>query len=469
MRGLFLSRCTVSIAGLLAFAVVGVAYLRAPALFADITKLMLAWPPQWPFADWSLDLAWIKCWSEGVNVYLENTCRPEWQNGNFVGFNYSPLWLRFSFLRFDLEWITATSLSIIALFYLSLATLPPARRPRDQIIVLFAAISSGTFLGLENLNVDVIFFLFIVATLNLRLLALPYRLIGYALIVLAGLLKFYPFIGMIVVLRERVKIFIAVALASVAALAALVLTFHQEMALVVRGLPKPNYFNLQFGMADLPVVLGVTTANILRNALHEDAAAARAAGEVVARWSPPCLIVIAAALAFVIARRCRLPERLARFSERDIGYLVMGAALTAGCFFAFNSHLYRGMFLLFSLPGMAALSRWVPAPLGNRVFGTASFAVPFVLWKPFLDMCLGVASHWQSARVKFNDPYDAFPGLTPDYLLWLAYELAWWWIVSVLLAILGSFVVRSDAWALLCRIPRAPNTVPAGGELSGPR
>ena len=74
-----------------------------------------------------------------------------------------------------------------------------------------------------------------------------------------------------------------------------------------------------------------------------------------------------------------------------------------------------------------------------------------------------IQTHWsrvainrKSPRAANADPYDAFPGFTPDYWLWLASELSWWWIITVLLAVLGAFVRRSDAWAFACRALRLP-------------
>jgi hypothetical protein len=44
--------------------------------------------------------------------------------------------------------------------------------------------------------------------------------------------------------------------------------------------------------------------------------------------------------------------------------------------------------------------------------------------------------------------YDNFPPSVPGYVLWLAGELAWWWIITLLLAVLGAFVVRTELGSL---------------------
>jgi hypothetical protein len=450
---LLLSRFAIPIAGLLSLAVIAVIYFRFPAFYALVAKIMILLPGQKIFADWESVLWSIKCWSDGANVYVANACSPPTLG---PGFNYSPLWLRLSFLGPAVNWKSETAIPIIILFYLSLATLPPAKTLRDQAILLFATLSSAIFLGLERANVDLILFLFVVVALNLRVLTLPFRLAGYALLIFAGLLKFYPFMSLIIVLRERVSVLVAVALASVVALVTLIVTWRQELSLVAGHLPGTSYFNLQFGSADLPVALGVTVANILQMASHQDTSSARAVGATVAHAALPLLTVMALLGAIAMGWRCRLPGVLAHLSDRETDYLVVGAALTCGCFFTVNSHVFRGIFLLLALPGLATLSRQEASPLGGRIFGTASALIPFVLWQPFFDMCLIVASRWKSPRGNNDDPYNAFPGFTPDYWLWLASELAWWWIITVLLAILGAFVLNSDAWALLRRTLRLP-------------
>ena len=44
---------------------------------------------------------------------------------------------------------------------------------------------------------------------------------------------------------------------------------------------------------------------------------------------------------------------------------------------------------------------------------------------------------------------------TGRHALWLTGELAWWWIITLLLAVLGAFVSRTELWAHFCRLPRS--------------
>jgi hypothetical protein len=380
-----------------------------------------------------------------------------------VAYNYPPLWLRLSFLGDAEQWNVQTMFPIITLFFLSLATLPAPRTLRDQVILVLATVSSAIWLGVERGNADIVLFLLMVIALNLRILSLPFRLAGYALFILAGLLKLYPFAALIIVARERLPVLVAVALVTTAVMLTTAVVYHQELIWMAGQLPRPAYFNIQFGATELAVLLGVTVANSLEAFLHEGAHAARAVGETVTIFAPAFLLMVALTGAVIIARRSRLTSALGALPERERGYLVVGAALVVGCFFMVNSHIFRGMYLLLALPGLATLYRQSPTRGTGRIFGATSVLVPLVLWKPFFDMCLIVASHWKSPRINNEDPYSAFPGLTPDYVLWLGNELAWWWIIIVLLAVLGAFILTSDAWVLLTRL------LPAGVVVSKPK
>jgi hypothetical protein len=445
ISSVLLSRFAVPTVGLASVAVVFTLYLQFPGLYELIIKLMIMWPLQIPFGDWVTVVAWINCWSQGVNVYVGNPCYPIPQ---VDGFDYSPLLLRLTFLRSGVTRINATMFSVIILFFLSLATLPPPNSLRNQAIRLLATISSAIWLALQTGNLDLILFIFVIVALNLRVLALPWRMAGYALIIFTGLLKFYPFVALIVVLRERVKVLVAVALSSVGALGALIAVYYEELNWAIGNLSRPDYFHLQFGSANLPVAVGVTVANILRVLPHYDNSSARAIGELITRGALPVLTVIAFMGAAALCQRWRLPSIFDQLSDRETGYLVAGAAIICGCFFIVNSTIFRGMFLLLTLPGLSVFSRTVAAPSGRRLFAIACCAIPFVLWKPFFDMCLFVASHWRSSAGTESDPYDAFPGFTVEYMLWVTTEVAWWYIIILLLASLGAFVQRSDVWTL---------------------
>ncbi|MGO9605183.1 MAG: hypothetical protein ACLQAT_17645 [Candidatus Binataceae bacterium] len=113
-----------------------------------------------------------------------------------------------------------------------------------------------------------------------------------------------------------------------------------------------------------------------------------------------------------------------------------------------------------------ALGQRNKLPSGRRLFGSAGAAIVFVLWTPFLDECLNLAG--LSARLQYiglaprtalllhyPNNYNNFPSSGSGYGLWLASELAWWWIITLLLAVLGALVGRTELWKLFCRFTLA--------------
>ena len=75
---------------------------------------------------------------------------------------------------------------------------------------------------------------------------------------MAGLLKFYPMVVLIMAVRERAAIFVAIALAVTAALGGYVLSYRDEVVWIVRNFPTGfHYLPIVFGAKDLPGGLGV--------------------------------------------------------------------------------------------------------------------------------------------------------------------------------------------------------------------
>ncbi len=435
------SRYFVSIFGIALFCAVAVLYLFFQGPYIVLMKFMLRLPAPHPFTDWEWLPAAVTCWQEGVDVYINNSC---YQPAQGLGFNYSPLWLRLGFLRYLDGWHVVTGI-VISLAWLASLMALPVRNRFGRDMVLRALCSSAIFLAIERGNVDLLIFLMMIAALWLRGMSPPLRLFGYAIIIFAGLLKFYPFVALLVVLRERVRVVLAVAAASAACLLALVLAYHQELGWMARNLPVPSYFTLQFGAADLPMGLGASVGVIARDWLQQPPQLARALGGTVGGVLMPVLTLGALVGAVLLGRRLRMAGALGVLTRRELDFLVVGAALICGCFFAGQSVIYRGMFLLLVLPAIGALRQELPGPAARRVFAVSAVAMVLVLWAPAIESVLFLL------RLVALSPYqgEAFasvPASPARYLLWLGGEIAWWWIVMLLLAVLGGFVFASPAW-----------------------
>jgi hypothetical protein len=433
----------ISVLGLASLALFTVLYVSdSPAYYRILTVIMQV-PEQRPFVDWEYIYKAISCSKMGVNVFYSNPCYTVIETPPFA---YSPFWLYATFIPDGLFWGNIVGISLAALFFISLALLPPPRNWLHLAVTLLATQSSAVALGVERANADLLMFLVILAGARLGVLRLPFRMLGYGLFILAGLLKFYPMVALLTALRERFLVFIAVFAAASASLALLIVTHHDDMVLMYRHLPAPSYFELQFGAANLPAGIGHIVYVVLTKLLHSDPVAAHTVDNLIHRSLSPALTVVAVATAIRTSAQWRLQDAISRIASRDAGFFIVGAIIICGCFFVGQNHTYRAIYLLLALPGLLALSLDLPYARGRSAFRFTTFAIVYVQWSLFIE--------WLISAVGLGN----MPGndATFGYVQWLCNELAWWWIVTILLSVVFTFVMSTNQWRLLSRILRLP-------------
>lgn len=451
-----LSRVMIPVIGLTLVALFTILYVNHTYLYNKTISAIIAYPPPYshPFIDWEWIPSSIECWHRGVDVYLSIPCYAPSLNGLSPTFDYSPLWLRLTFIRFAEGWTNLFGLSFAVVFFLSLTLMPLQRMGIfDFVIMLLSAISSATVLLLERANADLIMFFMIILGVSACGSWLPARLGGYGLIALAGLLKFYPMIALIITIRERPLIFATIALAVIAALAAFVSIYYKELVLVVGGLVSgAAIFNpVNWGAKQLPGGLSFIISRVAAKLFHQDAMSADTIGQFLYSILLLLLVVQALATAIWLGHRSRLQYAVADLSLRETEFLLAGAALICGCFFTGDNALYKGIYLLFALPGLLTLAHRLPLQLARAAFRGTCVAIVFVVWCPFLRKGVRVAVKALSKRVDYQWSSWPSPDLghqgidrAVDLMVWLCNQLAWWWIVSVLLAVLGALGLSSE-------------------------
>ncbi len=382
-------------------------------------------PFDFPFLDIHGVLSSLECWRQGVDVYVTNPC-------DVLGrvFFYSPALLWASPLGFGASGTKAAGLIVDGLFLLSLFALPAPRGLLHTALMLFGALSTMTVFALERANIDLLVFALAALAGVLLLRGPASRIAAYAAIGLAALIKFYPAILLIVSLRERPRRFIAVNAAAVAVLACFAGFYHAELALAFANLPKGHYFQDIFGAANLPYGLAALFPVIQPEPLL---AALLAATSCFSAW---------------LAFRPGLNDVWATLDQSETVFLVIGCALMAGCFFTGASIGYRGVFLIFSLPGLLVLSRGGKPAAIRALFSAAGFLVIFVMWGEFFRLAIGRAGAGSWINIGF----------------WLGRELAWWWIMGVLGGLLLRFVIDSEIGRRLILL----RPLPAAGEVRSP-
>ena len=400
---------------LAAFFAVAILYAaHSTAIYEAMRLWGISLPVDYPFLDLRYIFAGVECWAKGVNVYLSNPCDPLGRPHA-----YSPLWLRFGFLPGQ-EWTNVAGLIVDGLFVLSLAVLPPLRRPRELLILLLAILSPPVVFALQRANVDVIIFLIVLVAAWLHIRSLPLRVAGYAAVLLAGLLKFYPLIVLVMAARERPKIGAAVLAIVGAALSAFVAYFHAELGAAAVNIPTGSYLvGDMFGAKNLPNGLVLVFSLQKMSWIRLLIAAVLAA--LCAKWI------------LVISQWAPLLRAATELPPFDVALLLSGAAIIAGCFFTGQSVGYRGVYLLLLLPGLFALWRQPRDRRVQRFAGAMTFLVLFLMWQGVLtwnDSFLTVLQFW----------FGASAGTALWVGIWLVRELGWWILAASVGGIFAAFL-----------------------------
>lgn len=475
-----LSRLWIPMIGLASVALLAALGVNYPRAYHKAMTAIMTNPWSRPFVDWEAVPAWIECWSKGVDVYIDNIpCLPL-PNG---GFTYSPLLLRLTFIRFAYGWTNLFGFSFAVLFFLSLSLLPPSRTKRDFVITLLASVSSATAFAVERANTDLIVFLTIVVGVLACGSRLLVRSVGYTLIMVAGLLKFYPIFALILVVRERAAVFVMVAAAALTALGGLVLFYGRELVRVADnvslqfsvdhgglGFTGPG----MFGAKLLPGGLGFIVSVLATKLFQQDDASAITIGQLVYHSLLLLFVVQALAIAIWFGRRFRLQHAMAQLDRRKADFLLAGAALVCGCFFATLNVIYKAIFLLLALPGLLALAHQMPLKLARVAFRGACIAIVFVLWAPSIRECVRIAIATLRNRMDWSHVHQSLRGGDNQaidrairFVIDFCDQLAWWWIAIVLTAVIVALVLNSQLWAALSRVlplPRDDNSSASPAE-----
>lgn len=395
-----LLRLVVPLLGLTLICCFAAVYSFYPNQYYTVLRLIGIDPFRYPFLDWEYIPAGAKCWAQGIDVYLGNPCdvlsRPH---------GYSPLTLRATFFPLDRDFVVASGFVLISLFYISLYWILLPRRTWELIPFSLAATSTTTAFAVERGNIDVFLFLVMAVAAALSTGALSKRTLAYATITFAGLLKFYPLVALIIALRERIHILLAVSLSIFVTLASFAILYSDELAAMAKNIPRGPYNSDLFGAANLPVGLLVALG---------------------APWGLAvlCVVCLMSILAIQVVRSIRSAGLKTAFDclpGRDVSMLIMGAAIISGCFLTGQSIGYRGIYLILVIGGLISMHRAAnDVPTRTTLLNAVVIAV-LLMWEGFFRNQSGALS----------------PNV--QFLAWLARELLWWWLVGQLLGIIVIF------------------------------
>jgi hypothetical protein len=319
------------------------------------------------------------------------------------------------------------------LFILSLAFLPPARRPWELALIVLASCSTAVVFAVERSNPDIVIFILALLVGVLAVGRQSTRVFAYAVALVAAVIKYYPIALLILMFRERVAAFFTIGLVVVALMVAFLAIYLPE---IERGLPlapSGSYHTDMFGAKNLPFQI----AGFLYGHIGDNSPTS-SSFDIVARGLFVLFVAVSGAFCWRLLARTTLYSTLAGMNNLEGVFLVIGCALIVGCFFAAQNIAYRCIFLLFILPGLFAIARKTADPVLRRIAKKMAVAVVFVMWGEFFRMGL-------INSLNIATPIGYLVNLIDlaFWMLWLAKELIWWWMVSIMMAVLLGFSLNS--------------------------
>jgi hypothetical protein len=307
-------------------------------------------------------------------------------------------------------------------------------------LVVLATNSTMVVFAVERANPDIILFMLALLAGFLTGGTPPARLLAYLTALFAAMIKYYPLTLLILSFRERVTVFLANGIAMAGLIAVFLAVYLPDIERGVPTITVGPYFtdliaakNLSFGMAELIFRVSGKSADTFSFTL-------------LGAGLYGVLVLNAALICRRLLTRTALQTTFSRVLVYQRIFLLIGSALLVGCFFAGQSIGYRGIFLLFVLPGLLAMARAAPDSALQTLCRATAVVVPLLMWEECFRTGLQAVSAW----LEIPPVYEALLLFT----LWLAHELAWWWIVSVMTACLLSFLADSETVRDIARLSK---------------
>jgi len=413
-------------AALLAIGVVLAGSLYVLGYHDQYHALLQAWgalPFRTPFLDMHAVTSAIECHRLGFNVYADNPCDVFRRVHG-----YSPVWLSLSVFPITTAWDAALGSAAVLLFLCALPFLPPGRGLWQIVVITLGTISSVVAYALERANADLLMFMLAMVAVALNRRGRDARAVGYAIVLLAGMLKFYPAVLLVLAVRERLSIAVAVVLVACGVIS---VWFFLDSDAIMRGIgniPTTNPFDDNvFAASDLPFGL----AQILGLSPR--------AGMVM-------LITLILGMligAGVLARWDHARAGLQSLTEVEAMFLLAGCVMLVGCFLAAQNSAYRAIYFLFVLPG---LTRFAATRRPAGIYPVTLGLVLVIMWNSAILPMVYAVLDWFGVSTLSNGAAHT--------VIWLLRELAWW-------------CVATSLSALMIRLIRQSRTVRDAGRMIG--
>jgi alkylhydroperoxidase/carboxymuconolactone decarboxylase family protein YurZ len=369
-------------------------------------------PFDFPFLDMHGILATAECHRRGIDVITSNPC-------DILGrtLDYSPFWLVTASFGVDTSMTMKLGLMLDLVFLGAVFFLPPARSWGAVAVMIAALLSSAVAMALERANLDLAVFVIAVLAAGWLLRGPAWRSLSYGLITLAALIKYYPAIMLLLAWRERRRFLLLLA-AALIAVAGLFLWLDGAMLMRALGNIDTRQFPTTFSAINLPQGLAQLVAP---------------GAEFLARIVELVFASLAAAYGVIIARRGEIRGALQSLPARDRNLMLIGCTLILGCFFTAENAPYRNIYFLFILPGLADMGRNAATAAARRRLKLLTGAILFLMWSPFFRLALEQSAAGFGLGTIYSDAYL------------LLRETIWWWVISILLALVFDVFLAARA------------------------
>jgi hypothetical protein len=334
-----------------------------------------------PFSDFRLIPGSAETFRMGIEPSVRNPGDPHKRK-----FNYPTFWRLFFYTgitQADTIWI---SILMIVLFFAGVFLFPQRLTVSNAIWMLLIVFSPASMLLYERGNVDLIVFFLCVAIV----LAGDYSAYATAvLLIVATVVKLFPFFGVTVLLRESKPKFVWLFAGCLSVLLGYMYVISESVSvswnLTMRGKEisyGANVFFYRYGQA---------LSQFFSQWFGEPQV------ERILKIGPIIVASILVFIAGVAAMRDREP--LATSSERNLAAFRMGASIYIGTFLLGNNWDYRLAFLVLVLP---QLLEWTRSSIKKyrtvaraSLFGVIASCWHFVLWySSFLNFFQGSKEVW---------------------------------------------------------------------------
>lgn len=371
-------------------------------------------PFRFPFLDTHAVLAAAQCRRLGIDVYRWNPC-------DALGrvHAYSPLWLTITPRFLGTADTARVGLLLDLAFIISLPILVRPHSLREAGLFALAVFSPVTLYALERANNDILIFLIILYAAAMDDASPLRRSCFYGLVLIAGLLKYYPLVLLVLIVRETRRGAILYGGVAASALLAFALLYPRQLPAALANVPSGSYFTDSFAAKNLPWAMAYSASRYLA-------------------WGVTAAVLVALlALGSLFLVRRNLDWLAAAtidWTSAEARYLAIGAILLPACFFTATNIDYRGIYLLFVISGLVALHRARPGGAAAKKLRRLIAATLFLTWEEFFRHRVGAAAAaipipWLHWRI--------------EVLFWVCRELLWWWLIAALAALALACLRRS--------------------------